>query len=78
METCQARFTLKSPNSKTTDASFGGNIQIHRIRFVNNFCSSIDVRIKTDNGFKRVTFISFGKQKMGFNRSHIIVSIEHK
>lgn len=72
METCQARFTLKNPNSKTTDASFGGSIQIHRIRFVNSFCSSIEIRIKTENGFKRVTCITFGRHSRGFNKTHLI------
>jgi len=72
METCYARFNLKNSNPNTIDASFGGNIQIHRLSFVNSFCSSIDIRIKTENGFKKVAHYKFGRTKMGFNKCHLL------
>lgn len=72
METSQARFALKKTNKNTVDASFGGNIQIHRIQFLNGFCSSIDIRIKTEDGIKRVTKMCFGTRRMGYNRCHLI------
>ena len=71
METCLARFAVKNPNSKTTDVSFGGIIQIQRLRFVNKFSSKIEIRLKTENGFKKVANLTTQRR---LNSSFLFVS----
>ena len=71
MDTCIARFAVKSPNKNTTDVTFGGTIQIHRLKFVNKFSSKLEIRLKTENGYKRVA--NFTTQRR-VNSSFMVVS----
>ena len=54
-----ASFTTKTSSDGTVDASFGASIEIYSISFVDNNCSSVTVKLKTDSGFKNIARLTF-------------------
>ena len=67
---------IKNKNGNNQmDLSFGGLMKISKITFLNNRCSTVNITIKTDSGWKLAKKYSFTKTGMAFNLKQIIVSL---
>lgn len=67
-----ASFTTKTSSDGTVDASFGASIGIYSVSFVDNNCSSVTVKLKTDTGFINVARLTFKNSFQNKKRHQLI------